>query len=393
MGRRYAGQLGVMATVALLAIVTGCGSDSDSGGQASAGGGSAADTPLKVTAIVDATGIAGFAGSAAQTGIELGVKQLQAEGKKVELTVQDTGSEQTQAVNLLNKAISSDADVVLFGALSSEGLALAPIAQKGKLPFVAMQTGVTGVVENGDYIFRTTTPQQRFFPSLFDYLKEQSVKKISMFYASDSATITELATKVMPPLAEENGMTIASTDTVTSTQTDFKSIASKVAGEKPDAVFAGTQGTQNVTVITQLRRAGYDGIIFNSGGFAGGVLDPLGKNANALVYPVWFAPESNLPVGQKFVTDYKAANGGKTPATFAGEGYDQVQLLKAALGKVSGELTRESFHKALIAATAEGFPATQGEPLKFENRDARGTGFIVRRDNGVDKVVKAPEAG
>ena len=383
--------------LALAAGAVGCGSDSDEGSTSASGsstsGAASEGQSIKATAILDVTGIAGFAGKPEQEGLELGLKQLNDSGKyDIDLTIEDTGSEQTQAVNLMNQAARSDADIVFFGPLSSEALALAPIAQREKVPFVAMQSGVTGVVEAGDYVFRATTPQQTFFPALFDYLQEEGVKRIGMFYASDSATIKELAEKVMPPLAEERGMEVASKDTVTSTQTDFKSIASKIAQENPDAVFAGTQGTQNVTVVQQLRRAGYDGIIFNSGGFAGGVLDPLKEDADALVYPVWFAPETDLSVGKQFVADYQADYGSE-PNTFAGEAFDASLLLKNALDQVDGDVTRESLQQAMVAATEAGFPGAQGEPLAFENRDARGSGFVIRRDDGKDAVVKSPEAG
>lgn len=400
MGRQGSGDLmrRFAATGAVLAVgafAVGCGGDDEGSttGSATAGGsGDGAAKSVKATAILDVTGIAGFAAKPEQQGLELCVQQLNDTGNyDIDLTVEDTGSEQTQAVNLMNQAVRSDADIVFFGALSSEALALAPIAQQGKLPFVAMQSGVTGVVEAGDYVFRVTTPQQTFFPALYDYLQEEGVKTIGMFYASDSATIKELAEKVMPPLAEERGMEFVTNDTVTSTQTDFKSIASKIAEANPDAVFAGTQGTQNVTVIQQLRRAGYDGIIFNSGGFAGGVLDPLKKDGDKLVYPVWYAPETDLPVGKKFAEDFEAANGAK-PTTFAGEACDGALLLGAALDQVEGEVTRESLQQALVAATEAGFPATQDEPLTFEERDARGRGFILRRDDGVDAVVKSPQA-
>lgn len=384
-GRLLVASLAVVA----ITIVSACGSDDDDA--ATAGDGAPTDEPVQVTAIVDDTGVAGFAGRPEGQGIELGVAQLNDQGYNIELEVEDTGSDQTQAVNLMNQAARSDADVVMYGPLSSIGQALAPIAQREEVPLIAMQSGVTGVVEAGEYVFRVTTPQRLFFPSLFEYLEEEGVERISVFYADDIATVVELAEDVMPPLLDEHGMEEVSRDTVTSDQTNFASIASNVVAAKPDAVFAGTQGTQNVTVVNQLRRAGYDGIIFSAGGFAGGVLDPLEKNAHAIVYPVWYAAETDLKVGRQFARDYEAEYG-SPPSTFAGEAYDATLLLKAALDHIDGEVTRESLQEALVEATEAGFDGAQGEPLAFEERDARGGGFILRRDDGVDQVVKSPDA-
>lgn len=387
---RFAGVC--LATGLSAFAVVGCGGDDDTSTTSASQGASGPKT-AKVIAIVDKTGIAAYGGELEANGLELGVKQLNDSGKyDIQLEVKDSGSDQTQAVKLMNEAARSDADAVVYGPLSATALALAPIAARSKLPFIALQSGVDGVVDAGDNIFRVSTPQSRFYPSLFEYLEEQQVKKIASFYMSDSATIKELGDEVIPALAKEHGMDLVDVGTVTGKQTDFKAIADKVVAAQPDAVFAGTQGAQNVTVITQLRRAGYDGLIFGSGGFAGGVLDPLKDKADGIVYPEWFSPSTTLPVGKKFVADYEAAYG-KTPLTFAGEAFDSALLLQKAIDQVDGEVTAESMLRGLTAATQAGFPATQGEPLKFEDRDARGTGFIVRRDNGKDQIVKDPQAG
>lgn len=376
----------------LSAFIVGCGGDDDSTKTTTAAANAAGPKTAKIVAIVDKTGIAGYGGELESKGLELGVKQLNASGKyDIDLEIRDSGSEQTQAVKLMNDAARSDADAVVYGPLSATALALAPIAARTKVPFIALQSGVDGVVDAGDNIFRVSTPQSRFYPSLFEYLGEQDVKKVASFYMSDSATIKELGDEVIPALAKEHGMELVNVGTVTGKQTDFKAIADKVVAAKPDAVFAGTQGAQNVTVITQLRRAGFEGLIFGSGGFAGGVLDPLGEKADGIVYPEWFSASTTLPVGKQFVTDYQAAYG-KAPLTFAGEAFDATRLLQKALDGVEGEVTRESLLQGLVAATEAGFPAAQGEPLKFEDRDARGTGFIIRRDKGQDQIVKTPKS-
>lgn len=387
MGRRLVAAAAAMA----LAAVAGCGGDDE----ATAGGGGGGDDAVEsvqVTAIIDATGMAGFSGKPEVRGLELGIDQLNATGEyDIDLTVEDTGSDQTQAVNLMNKAARSDADLVMFGAISAEALALAPIAQRERVPTIFMQSGVDGVVQAGDHAFRVTTPLKLFFPALFDYLEEQGVKRVGSFYAGDSATVAEIAEDVIPGLAEEHGMELVPLGTVTSTQTDFRSVASKVADAAPDALFQGTQGSSGPTIVSQIRRAGYDGIIFNPSAFACGVLDPLGARADALVWPQWFHADTDLPVGQRFVKDYEAEYG-EEPCTFAGEAYDATLLLKEALDHIDGDVTRESLQQALVAATEAGFPATQAEPLTFEERDARGGGFVIRRDDGKDTIVASPTA-
>jgi branched-chain amino acid transport system substrate-binding protein len=390
----------VVAVAALAVAATGCGSSNSSSSSSSSSGSSSSTSSssggtktLKITAILDLTGTAGFAGKPEEQALQLGVKQINAAGKyHIDLSVEDAGTDQTQAVNLATKAGGSDADMIIVGPVSAEALAIAPIAQRAKIPMVALQSGVTGVVEAGDYIFRVTTPQKFFMPALVSYLKSQKVTKVASFYDSDVATIAELAKTVLPPLYKQNGITVLNSQAITSTQTDIKSVIQKAAASHPDAVFVGAQGAQNLTAISQLRQAGFNGIVYSSAGVAAGVLDPLGKNANKIVYPVWFDASSTSPVAKKFVADFKAAYN-TTPNTFSGEAYDATILINAALGDLKGDVSRDSVKDGLTAATQAGIPATQGDPLKFDNRDARGGGYILRRDGGVDKIVETPTAG
>jgi len=401
-GKRFAA-LAALAVLLSALVVAGCGGGSSTtsgggsetgsaeGGAGSEGGGGSGE-PVNVTAIFDETGIAALAGKPGVEGIELGVEELEAEGKQVNLTVQDTGSNQTQAVNLLSKAASSDADVVLFGSISAEALAMAPIAQGKGVPFVVQQSGTKGVVEQGEYVFRTTTPQELFFPSLMEYLKEQGVKSYSAVVATDSATIAELAESVIPPLAEEDGIEKLGESTVTTEQTNFNSVASQVVEENPDSLFLGVSIAQAAPAISALRRAGYEGLIFASGAFAGGGLVPLGKEANDLIWPEWFTAQTKLPEGKRFVAAYEKKYG-ETPVTFAGEGWDMTRLIGAAMDELEGEVNRESMDQALIKATEKGFNASQGQPLRFEERDARGSGFILKAENGKFTVVSEPKPG
>jgi branched-chain amino acid transport system substrate-binding protein len=343
--------------------------------------------------IVDETGIAAFAAAPVRDGVKFAVDQLNAkggvDGRKIDLSVQDTGSAQPQAVNLMTKAVKSDADVLMFGNLSNEALAIAPIAQRAKMPMIAIQSGSPGVVETGDYVYRVSTPAASFLFRLTDFLKQIGTKTVSVIGASDNPTLKGMVDKDFPDQLAEGGVKIVSKDSVKGTDTDFSAIAAKITKLNPDVAAIFAVGKPNLTIISQLRRAGYEGRITGSHAISGGILEPLGKVANGIVFPISYTPTTKLASGKAFADAFQAATGG-LPNNFSAEGNDAVQLLAAAVKASGGDTSHDGLKAGLAKATAAGVVGATGDPIKFEGRDARGTGLLVEWENGKETLAPQP---
>jgi branched-chain amino acid transport system substrate-binding protein len=380
---------GVAAVVTLILGLSliGCGDDGSESASGGAGGGNAQSSEsIPLAAMFDLTGVAGVYGPSTKAGFEYAVKEINEaggiDGRKIDADVQDTGSDQKQALTLINKAIGGDAVAMISGNISSVAVATAPVSQREGLAQIGIQSGSPGFVEVGDHIFRITMPQRFLYANLAKYASaEAGVKSSAVIYAADVPTLVEVAEKAWPAAAEENGISVTGRYETQSTDKDYSSIVRKVAAANPDAVLVGGVGQQNITIMSQLRRAGWEGRFLATPGVASGVLKALGDDANGVLYPLSFHPVLDPEWSKRFETAM-----GRAPDNFSAEAHDAVQLFRRGVENAKGELTRESLAAGLRAATDAGFEGAQG-PITFEKRDARTPGVVVEWMNGAERLV------
>lgn len=378
-----------LATVAVaslaLALTAGCG--------ASGGSAGADDETVDITVLVDKTGKAAFFGEAIAQSAEFTEKYINDNGgmggKDVVIDIQDTASEPGTASQLMNKAISSGADAVIFGVLTEEALAIGPLAQEAKLPMVNVQAGGDGVTEVGDYIWRITPQQGLFYPKFAQYLKDnKGTKSAAVFYVTDNAPSVELATEVLPKAFGDAGIEVTDSVASSSTETDLSGAVSRLLKGNPDHIQTQAIGAQNVTLITQLRRAGFTGTIGGGTALGAGALSELpAEQSDGILYYSSFVGSDELPweSGAEFTTAFEDATGGQ-PNTFHAETYDAFGLIKQAI-EASGDASREGIKKGMDEVAAEGFPAAQADPLTFEDRDAKSEGVVIEWMGGKETLA------
>ncbi len=376
------GVITLLAAASALAFV-GCSSDS--------GSGSGDSSTVELAVLADISGAAAFCGAEVRDAAEAAVEKANEDGMlgdvTIELVEHDTGSNPQEAAAAMSKIASSDAVATIFGCASGVAVGAAPIAQDEGVPFVAMQAGTSGIVDQGDYIFRTTPPQSTFQSKQVDYWVEQDVKDVVVVYQKDNPTLVELAEEVYPPLLDDAGIELMDSHTFAADTVDFSGIAADVAKASPDAVLVHGQGTPNVTFLTQLLQAGYDGEIGGSAGFSGSVLESLGADADGVTYPTDFHPEAPLESTQAFVEAYTEITG--TPredvTQFMAETWDATMFAIEAIAEADSQ-DREDVRDALQELADAGYEGAVG-PLTFEERSAQIEGLLVKRQGGTFQVV------
>lgn len=382
------GRWAALAVASALAL-SACGSGDDDG-SSSTGGGDADGGSVKVGLIMDETGISGFAGAAAKRGFELGIREANEAdalgGTRIEVEYADAATDIKQASSLATRMTrDDDVKALAFGTQGSEALAVAPIASRAGVPTVFIYSGGPGVVETGDGMFRVTAPQSDYTHLALEHLAAQGARRISVIYNNDSATLNDLATRVYPELAEENGVEIVTSTGVSLRETEYGQPASDVADADPDAVVLLLAGAPNLTAISALERTGWDGLIVGQPGIAGGILRPLGAKANGIVYPIDFAATTRNAVGRAFVERFQRATG-EEANTYSAAGYDAALMLVEGLRQADGD-GREDVQAGLTRVAETGFEGAAGR-IEFEERDARVPGLLVEYRDGREIVLE-----
>jgi branched-chain amino acid transport system substrate-binding protein len=376
---------------AALAVATACvlTAGCASGGASSSGGPKPAT--FTIDFVLDATGVnQTFTGSVRQ-GWDLRIEQANTNrelgGTTLATNVQDTRSDPKVGAGLMTDVASTEAPMAVFGTSSAVAPAVAPIAQRAGLPLVTIYSGSPGVVDAGDHVFRVTAPQATYHHLQSEYFAKAGVKRVAIIYNNDNATLKNLAETYYPEAAAKDGYEIVQSAGVSVKAPDLSSEMTGVLASNPDAVLMLVLSQQNTSVVTQLRRANFDGIIAAQPGIGTQALEALGAEADGVVYPIDFSPATQSESGKQFAQAYQAKYG-TVPDTFAASGYDGASMTVEAL-KAAPELTRDALQKALLDLTASGFRAAAGE-VRFEGRDARVDGVMVRWQGGQETLLTGP---
>ena len=393
----------------LVALLVGCGSGGageETSGEEGAGTASGASTAggdssesggelpseVRAASLKELTGVAAFAGESASRGIQLAVEEINASDEllaSTQLVVdeRDTASETQTAASQFTEIASGGEYSAVFGPLlSASAQAIAPLANQQQMPVIFTQAGSEGVV-TGEYTFRATAPMPSYYPIITDYLAEQDLASMAVIYLSDNPTLAEVATGVLPQLADEQGFEITASIGVSSDTQDFAGpIANALEGD-PDGITILLIGAQNATAMTQLRQAGFDGPVIGNTAAAAGALQPAAEAATGLTWPAGFHWEMQVPEAQQFVEAYREEFD-ENPLNYAAEGYDAVYWLARALER-AGSVEPQAVQEGLAAVAEEGFTGTQGE-LTFEGNDLRVPGVLVQWDGSDEILLQGP---
>ncbi|WP_214103373.1 ABC transporter substrate-binding protein [Acrocarpospora catenulata] len=372
------------AVAALLAatLLAGCGGGADTSGSAGTAS-PARPAEFSIDFVLDQTGVVQVFTGAVKEGWDLRIDQANQQGELPGTTlrtrIHDTQSDPKVGAGLMSEVAASDAPLAVFGTSSSIAPAVAPIAQSAGLPLVTLYSGGPGVVDAGDHVFRVTAPQSSYHHLQSAYFASEGVKRVAIVYNNDVGTLKNLAEEFYPEAAGKDGYEIVHSAGVSAKATDLSAELTGVLAAKPDAVLMLVLSQQNTSIVTQLRRAAFPGIIAGQPGIGRQALEALGSAADGVVYPIDFTADIAAPSGKAFAEAYRARYN-KDPDTFAASGYDGATMVIEAL-KVTTGFDRESMLAALNKVAAAGFDGAVG-PLRFENRDARVAGMMVRWTEG-----------
>jgi branched-chain amino acid transport system substrate-binding protein len=378
----------ILAGAITTSIVAACSSTPTANGTGATSG--AGDASIQVANVEDLSGPEAQAGIAIERGISLAISDVNSQhelgSKRLVLKTYDTQGDVQNAINLTTQAENSNAMAIFGPSLGNEALAAAPIAQRAQVPYIATQSQTTGIVETGDFIYRLTAPQSSFQNLTIDELASKGVKSVGYIYESDNANNVQLQ-GVQSNLLQAKGIRVVDSEKVLTTDTNYAAAVGKIVALNPQAVGVLAVVSQSGPIVSQLRQAGYKGIIFGQEGFDGGALKPDGEAANGALWASDFSPLAACgSVATSFVDEWKKKNDGVVPSNFNAEGYDAVLFLAKAIEAGSGTPSRSSIREGMATVAAEGFDGVLGK-ITFDGRDERVGGVELQWDSATGAAV------
>ncbi|MDG4858656.1 ABC transporter substrate-binding protein [Streptomyces sp. T-3] len=331
--------------VAAALVLTACGSGSGDGG----------DT-IKVGFIESLTGNYAPLGGEAKKTVELAVDQINKaggiDGRKIDLITLDDKTAPDQGVLHFNKLKSQKVTAILGSTFSNVGLAVEPLAEREKIPYISLAPADEQVDPVQEYTFVVPAISSKYAEAMLQYFQAHKITKIAVAYDTKSS-YSKAGFAGMKKYASKYGVSIVEEEPYETTATDFSPAFTHVRGSGAQAFVAWASGAPGVTLAKQYPTSGLKIPLFMTASQASKLwLDPVGKASEGVyVQSAIGVVGDTLPDGklktsiEEMSVPFKKKYGYEPPQ-FAMDGYAGVKLLAAAIDKAGGT-DREKIRDAL----------------------------------------------
>jgi branched-chain amino acid transport system substrate-binding protein len=304
----------------------------------------AAAEPYRIGGLLETSGFIASLGNPGLEGARLAVEQVNADGgiggRPLELVNVNTESDETKAVTAAKRLIEQEQVLAIVGAMSSgSSFSIIDTVQRARMPLVAngASRGIVLPPDQKRWIFLVPLTDVLVQGRMLQHMKGQGITRIALLN-SDVAFGTS-GREQLERLAPAHGIRIVAQQTFGNADQDMTPQLTRIRSSDAEATVVWATGPGLAISTKNHRQLGirtplyvsHAGNDFNylrlAGEAAGEVLLPSSKIYVAASLP---PADPQRAVIERFVAAYEKKYG-KKPATFAGNGYDAVMILAAAI--------------------------------------------------------------
>lgn len=282
---------------------------------------------IKIGYISALSGDAGVWGQSLKKGFDYGLNQYNTQENKkytFEAVYEDDACEATSGVNAFNKVVNLQGINYVTGTVcSSVAMAVSNMVNDNNVIYVASGATNPDVVKQGETIFRLWPDDSYDAKAIAEYaVSELNAETFAIAHVNDNPAGISIK-EAFKEKVESLGKEIISIQDYTSKDSDFRTVATKLIQNNPDAIYVMSLPEQMPTIIKQIRDLNYDGklLLYGPSATSEGILDKVTIKEN-LYYSI---PDDVKQTS--FWSNYKTETG-EEPDSLVALGYDSFELIK-----------------------------------------------------------------
>ncbi|NIM43367.1 MAG: ABC transporter substrate-binding protein [Hydrogenophaga sp.] len=352
---------------------------------ASFGGAALANEPIKFGLVTALSGQSALAGEAITRGMQIAIDEINAKGgvlgRKLELVRRDDEANPAKGVVAARELIYREKVAVVFGGLDTPvSMAIVPLMNQEKVPFMGPWAAGTGITKNGanpNFAFRVSAVDEIVDEGMLAYAQKTfGAKKPGLILVNNPWG--ESNQKGLAAAMAAKNVTPAGIEKFEANDVDMVPQLTRLKAGGADVLFMVGNVGPSAQVVKSLDRMGWKVPVVSHWGPAGGrfteLAGPSGKDVHFVQTYSFFGKQS--PVGERvikaMVAKYPNVKGPAdiTPAVGVANAYDGTHLAAlaiAAAGSTEGDAVRQGFYKI---GKYEGLIKTYDKPFSATQHDA-----------------------
>ncbi len=344
--------------------------------------------PIKVGLVAALSGQSAQSGEAITRGLTIAIDEINANGgilgRPVELLRRDDESNPSRGLLAARELVQRERVAVLFGGLDTPvSLAIVPVANQMKFPFVGVWAAGTPITQNGaeeNYVFRVSAVDELVDEALVQYgIDNYDMKRPGMILINNPwGESNELGFR---KALDARGMEWAGIERFETNDTDVVPQLSRLRSQGADALLMVANVAPSAQVVRSLDRMGWDVPILSHWGPAGGRFTELAGSSGEKVH---FIQTFTFVEGEEDTRGAQVLAALKqrfpeirdladvTPAVGIANAYDAMHLAALAIeqaGNTDGPAVRQGFYDI---RNYDGLIKFYDQPFTPQQHDALG---------------------
>jgi branched-chain amino acid transport system substrate-binding protein len=225
------------------------------------GGNALAGDNIKIGSFLAVTGPASFLGDPELKTLQMYVEEINAKGgvngKQLELVHYDTSGKAKEAVNFAKRLIKKDkVDLIVGGSTSGSTLAVIPIVEKNKVPFISLAGSVKIIDPVKKWVFKMPHTDRMAAAKIFGDMKKRGITKVALISGDGGFDKSGRAQSLA--LAPEYGIEIVADESYSNKDTDMSTQLTKIRATDAQAILNFGFGTGPAIVTKNVRQLGIE---------------------------------------------------------------------------------------------------------------------------------------
>lgn len=292
-------------------------------------------------------------------------------GRKVEIDYQDNRCNPAEAVKSVTQMLGQKKYVAIFdGLCSSAALAIMPLVERAKVPFVVANASATSIAEKSgvggnEWTFKVNPTDASMLDALVGWLDKEG-KAGNIAFLGEDTDFGRAGSTGLEAALEKRGHKLVMVDFYQKGTADFSSVLAKIKARKPAALALYAIDADFQNMMRQWN--GMGGGVPLTGRvlvdqvpkevMASGVLD-----GTTTVQP--YDVNIDTPANKAFIEAYKKKSGGTAPIMVGFESYEATRILLDAI-KRAGSTQSEAVRDALAKTK---YQSILGTTLEFDKHN------------------------
>jgi branched-chain amino acid transport system substrate-binding protein len=326
--------------------------------------------PIRIGAVLSATGPASFLGDPEDKTLRLYVERINkaggVNGRPLQLTTYDDGGDANKARTFATRLVEDDRVVAMVGGTTTgTTMAMRPVFEDAQIPFISLAGGIEIIEPPQPFTFKTPHTDRMACEKIFADIRDRGLSRIGMISGTDGfgASMRAQCEKV----AQAQGVTIVAQESYSPRDSDMTPQLTRLRNaERVEAIVNAGFGQGPAIVTRNHAQLGIKLPLYQSHGVASREFITLAtpQAAEGVRLPAAALlvaeqlPESDPQ--RRVVLDYKTSFEtafNQPVSTFGGHAYDGLMILAEALKRANSTDGRKL--RDAIQAT-RGFVGTGG---------------------------------